>query len=402
MGLIVDAVLVLAAIAAILGGWRRGAVLSAVPMVGLIAGLWIGLTLAPPVVSWIARAGWSGGPVDSIVQRTIVAAVFVGICAAVMYAIAATIAAMIRRRTRKGVARGVDAIAGSLVGLVTWALVVWLIAGFLQTTSLLPVTQLASSSRIVAALNAVAPVPSSSVLGAMDDALGQAGLPKVFLHGGEQVADAPPPDPSIPAAVNAAAAGVVKVLASEPNCGTDSEGSGWVVSEGMVVTNAHVVAAASAVAVQVRGVGRALPARLVVFDPERDLAVLAVPELQAEPLQLGTELAAGASAVVAGFPGDGPYLVTPARVREVLHATGTDIYKQQPVTREIYALRGTVRPGNSGGPLFDTGGNVVGVVFARSTTDADIGFALTLNELRPVLAQAQAGSAVGSGACVAH
>ena len=395
MELIVDAVLAIAGVIAILAGWRRGAVLSAVPMAGLIAGLWLGLIFAPPVIGWLAGVGWG-----STLQRTVVAAVFVAGCAAIAYGITATVAALIRRRVGKGVARGVDAVAGSAVGLITWALVVWLVAGFMQTTTFIPITQMVASSKIVSALESISPLPATTALGAMDDALGAAGLPKVFEHGGESIADAAPPDPSIPAAVHASAAGVVKVLASEPSCGTASEGSGWVVAPGRVVTNAHVVAAASGISVQVGGVGQSLQARLVVFDPQRDLAVLAVPGLQTQPLALGTELGAGASAYAAGFPGNGSYTTSPARVREVVNATGTDIYKQNSVTREIYALRGVVRPGNSGGPLFDAAGQVVGVVFARSTTDADTGYALTLNEIQPVLAQAGASTAVGSGSCI--
>lgn len=394
MELIVDAVLVIAAIFAVVVGWRRGAVLSAVPMVGLIAGLWLSLLFAPTVVALFASFG-----LGSTLQRTLVAAIFVAACASVAYGITATIAAVMRRRLAKGAARGVDALVGSAVGLVTWALVVWLVAGFMQTMTFIPITQLVASSKIVAALESISPVPATAALGAMDDALSAAGLPKVFEHGGEPIADAAAPDPSIPAAVHASAAGVVKVLASEPACGTASEGSGWVVAPERVVTNAHVVAAASGIAVQVGGAGQSLQARLVVFDPQRDLAVLDVPGLQTRPLTLGTELPSGASAYAAGYPGNGPYVTSPARVREVLNATGTDIYKQNSVTREIYALRGVVRPGNSGGPLLDAAGKVVGVVFARSMTDADTGYALTLDEIQPVLAQAGATAAVGAGTC---
>lgn len=394
MELIVDLVLVVAAIVAIAAGWHRGAVLSAVPMVGLVGGLWLGLFLAPQVVAWLATMGWS-----STFQRTIAAAAFVLVCAAVAYGVTATLAAVIRRGTRKGAARGVDAVGGAAVGLVTWALAVWLVAGFLQTMTYIPATQVVASSKIVAALEQISPVPATRALSALDDALSQAGLPKVFAYGGESIAATGAPDASISAAVDAAAGGVVKILASEPRCGTASEGSGWVAADGRVVTNAHVVAVASDISVQVRGIGQSLPARLVVFDPERDLAVLAVPGLSAVPLQRGTDLPTGASAVAAGFPSNGPYDTEPARVREVLTATGTDIYRQQTVSRQIYALRGVVRPGNSGGPLLDTSGKVVGVVFARSTTDDDTGYALTLAEIQPVIAQLGASTPVSAGAC---
>jgi S1-C subfamily serine protease len=221
----------------------------------------------------------------------------------------------------------------------------------------------------------------------------------VFAFGDESIQVAPEPDPNVPDAVNAAATGVVRILSAAPSCGSDAEGSGWVVAGDRVVTNAHVVAGSDSLTVQLGGVGQAYPARLVVFDPARDLAVLDVPGLPATPLTLGAELAAGDSAVVAGYPENGPYSVIPSRVRETIDAVGRDIYGQDAVTREIYSLRSTVRPGNSGGPLFDVNGAVVGVVFARSTIDAETGYAMTLDEIAPVLDAVSATEPVPSGAC---
>jgi S1-C subfamily serine protease len=152
--------------------------------------------------------------------------------------------------------------------------------------------------------------------------------------------------------------------------------------------------------VQVGGVGREYPAQIVVFDPERDLAVLDVDGLTAAPLRLGGALSAGDESVVAGFPLDGPYRLDPARVRRTLTATGSDIYGQPGVTREIYSLYARVEPGNSGGPLLTSSGEVVGVVFAKSLDDPTTGYALTLNEARPVLeAAAGASQPVPTGGC---
>jgi S1-C subfamily serine protease len=304
---------------------------------------------------------------------------------------------MLGKLVRHGPIRWLDSLAGSILGLLTWAVLVWLFAGFAQATNLAAVVQAASSSRVVATLDSVAPVPSSAVLGAVDDALSQAGLPQVF-EGGESIRAIAAPDPNVPAAVDRASASVVKVLASKPTCGVDSEGSGWVEAPGRVVTNAHVVAGSDAIFVKDSGGGRALRATLVAFDPERDLAVLQVSGLDEAPLPLGKDLASGASAYAAGYPGDGAYTVSPGRVRDKLIARGGDIYQHATVDREIYSLRGSVRPGNSGGPLFDAAGKVAGVVFARSTTDPQTGYALTLTELRPVLAKVGT-KAVASGGC---
>ena len=394
MEIVVDVVLLVLAVLAIAAGWSNGAIRAAGSLVGLGLGIALGLILAPVVVDWMAGSGLTG-----VTQRSIVAAIVILVCAGVVYAVAAALASLLGKVLRHGPIRWLDSLVGAVLGLVTWAVVVWLVAGFAMATSLATVVQAANSSRVVATLNGIAPMPSSTVLGAVDDALASAGLPKVFA-GGEPISPIDAPDSAVPAAVARAQDSVVTVLAAKPACGVDSEGSGWVVQRGRVVTNAHVVAGASSIVVRSgdgAGVDRAT---LVAFDPERDLAVLDVTDLSAQPLQIGEDLAAGDQAYAAGYPGDGPFTISPQRVRGQLTARGTDIYQSGIVERQIYSLRGSIRPGNSGGPLLDTAGDVAGVVFARSTSDADTGYALTLDELRPVLSSV--GSApISSGACSA-
>ncbi|MEP7334091.1 MAG: trypsin-like peptidase domain-containing protein, partial [Terracoccus sp.] len=175
---------------------------------------------------------------------------------------------------------------------------------------------------------------------------------------------------------------------------------GWVVSPGRIITNAHVVAGASRL--RVESGGEMLPANVVLFDPNRDLAVLSVAGLDAPALPLGAGLERGQSAVVPGYPLDGPFTVVSARVRATLNARGYDIYSTGTVVREIYSLNTTVQPGNSGGPLLDTQGRVVGVVFAKSLEDDRTGYALTLAEARPVIDRAaSASTSVDTGACLA-
>jgi S1-C subfamily serine protease len=350
------------------------------------------------VLAWLATMGWT-----SALQRGAVTLGLVVFCAGTLGTIGATVALMVRRGIgRSGVARGLDAAGGAVFGLLSWATAVWLLAGFLQTTGLIVASEAVASSRVVAGINAVSPFPVTDAMSGLDTALGSAGLPEVFAGGAESIKAAQAPNPDIPAAVNAKSGSVVKILSSAPECGTESEGSGWVVADDRVVTNAHVVAGSSTLTVQRGGSGVGLPAHLVLFDPQRDLAILQVPGLDVAPLTLGTQLVEGDDSVVAGYPGDGPYVTGAARVRQVLEASGTDIYNSGSVVREVYSLRGTVRPGNSGGPLFDDDGDVVGVVFARSTSDADTGYALTLNEVKPDLAQAGATTPVGSGGCASE
>ena len=392
---IVDIVLLVIALVAVLAGWRRGALQTAASLLGIVAGALLATAIAPAVVDWLASLGW-----NQSIQRAVAAGGVLLLCLMLAMTLFALVAGALRRIIGVvRIGRGIDSLGGAVLGLLTWGVVVWLLAGLLQSTGILPVTQLVQGSKVVATLDAIAPVPSETALGTIGEALDDSGFPEVFAFDSETIQGAPPPDPTVPDAVNAAAGSVVKVLSSAPRCGSDAEGSGWVVADDRIVTNAHVVSGSADLFVQVGGIGRLLDAELVVFDPARDLAVLAVPGLDAPPLPLGTELAAGDSAVVAGFPENGAYKTVSSRVREVLTAVGSDIYEADPVTREIYSLRSDVRPGNSGGPLFDVSGQVVGIVFARSTLDAETGYAMTLDEAAPVLEAVSSSEPVASGAC---
>jgi S1-C subfamily serine protease len=141
----------------------------------------------------------------------------------------------------------------------------------------------------------------------------------------------------------------------------------------------------------------------VVFDPRRDLAVLSVPGLPAPPMKVGKDLNRADSAVVAGFPLDGPFRLAPARVRGIITARGADIRGNPGVSRQVYSLAAKVQPGNSGGPLLAPSGEVVGTVFARSIEDTDTGYALTMQESARVLKKAgSANVPVDTGACVSR
>jgi S1-C subfamily serine protease len=168
-----------------------------------------------------------------------------------------------------------------------------------------------------------------------------------------------------------------------------------------VLTNAHVVAGTRRVAVQPEGKDGALPGHVVVYDPERDLAVIDVPGLSAPIMQFAsTRASRDADAIVLGYPLDGPYDAEPARVRDAGPISGPDIYNSQTVTRDIYTIRGKVRSGNSGGPLITSDGAVLGVIFAAAADDPQTGFALTAREAAPVVAQGRDATArVDTGSC---
>jgi S1-C subfamily serine protease len=211
-----------------------------------------------------------------------------------------------------------------------------------------------------------------------------------------------PVDPALTqsAGVTADRASVLKIVSDAPSCDRGIEGSGFVYAPQHILTNAHVVAGTSTVGVQTSGQGT-LTARVVVFDPERDVAVLDVPGLRAPAIPFAAAAAtSNADAIVLGYPEDGPFDVQPARVRDDGTITGHDIYGQGNITRQIYSVRSIVRSGNSGGPLIQPDGSVLGIVFATALDSSDTGFVLTNSEVKP---DADAGlaatSAVSTQSC---
>ena len=218
----------------------------------------------------------------------------------------------------------------------------------------------------------------------------------------ERIRPVDPPNPRIRGAVriSAVSGAVVKVRSMSRECSGGSEGSGFVARTGFVVTNAHVVAGGRRVTVTTRE-GQVWPAEVVSFDPRQDIAVVRVAGLRQQPLRKGLEPVRGADAAVAGYPLDGPYSVRPARVREVSEDVGTDIYGSVGPTRRTLVLRSRLDEGNSGGPLFNAYGEVVGLVFARSLEDRETGYAMTLDRVYPMVdGLGPRAAAVGTGPCL--
>jgi S1-C subfamily serine protease len=229
-------------------------------------------------------------------------------------------------------------------------------------------------------------------------------FPRVFEGvAPEQIAPVAVPNPAAMSKekIRRAEQSVVKIVGYAPACQQGQEGSGAVVGPWSVVTNAHVVAGVESPTVQVAGAGPKLNARVVLFDAERDIAVLAVDGMRARALPLAKDdLPKAADAVVAGFPQNGSFSAGPARVRNVISAVGEDIYGGPGVTREVYSLYANIEPGNSGGPLLSAEGELAGVVFARSLDDYHTGYALTLGEvIGDIKAGRGATQRVSTGSC---
>jgi S1-C subfamily serine protease len=192
---------------------------------------------------------------------------------------------------------------------------------------------------------------------------------------------------------------VVKIRGVAPSCQKVLEGSGFVVAPNRVMSNAHVVAGSDSVTVEADG--QTYDAGVVSYDPQEDISILDVPNLPAAPLAFDdTPATTGTDGIVMGYPGGGDFAATPARVRETIELKGPDIYRTTTVSREVYTIRGTVRQGNSGGPMIDRNGKVLGVVFGAAVDDADTGFVLTASEVSRQMATVGSSQRVPTGVCV--
>jgi len=274
----------------------------------------------------------------------------------------------------------------SFAGAVFSALAVLSVSWFLGLSlGRVPSPQLSSAinrSAVLRTLDAIAPRPPA-FLARVATIIAGVNFPAAF-SGLE-----PPAPTSLPLPANANTPGV-RAAADETlkiqgfGCGGIVFGSGFPVGPGMVLTNAHVVAGTQGTTVR-SVTGRSLSARVVVFDPERDVAILYVPRLALAPLNEATARQ-GTQGAAIGYPGGQSESVAPAEVRGTENARGYNIYNSGIVVRDIEVLAAQIIPGNSGGPLVDTAGVVQGLVFAASTTDPNEGYALTIPQIAPDLA----------------
>jgi S1-C subfamily serine protease len=215
------------------------------------------------------------------------------------------------------------------------------------------------------------------------------------------ITDVGPADPVLlnSPVVRQARASVLKVRGRARSCSRALEGTAFVIAPQRVITNAHVVAGTDRV--QVETSDGALDATVVTYDPETDVAVLKVPGLRAPVLQLASQPAvSGLSGLVLGYPLDGPYTASAARVRDRIHLRGPDIYNASTVVRNVYTVRAVVRSGNSGGPLLDGSGQVLGLVFGAAVDNDETGFVLADDEISDDVATASSRNVeVSTGAC---
>jgi S1-C subfamily serine protease len=388
----VDLVIVVAAVAYALGGYRNGAVVGLFSLAGFFGGAALGAQLARPLGTHLA-----GG--RSQVPIAIVCVLMIALLGQLL---GVWIAGLVRSHLHWKFARTLDSGIGSVLGIISVLLVAWMIAVPLASSPYQSLNSAVRRSTVVTHVNDVMPKAVQNLYGNLQRFIDRSGFPQVF--GALQpthIVSVGPPDPALTssAGVTADQNSVLKIRGEAPSCDRGIEGSGFVYAAEHVLTNAHVVAGTDAVSVE--SGGRSLTARVVLYDPQRDVAVLDVPGLTAPPIAFAAAPAeTNDNAVVLGYPEDGPFDVRAARVRELGEISGQDIYGNGNITRQIYSLRSTIRSGNSGGPLISPTGQVLGMVFATALDDPETGFALSNSEISGDAATGSAATAlVGTGSC---
>jgi S1-C subfamily serine protease len=392
---LLDLIIVLAAIAYGVGGFRSGAVVGIFSLCGFFGGAVLGAQLAQPLGSRL---------VDGRAQVPV--AIFcVLVFATLGQLLGVFVAGHVRAKVVRESGRPWDSAIGALLGVMSVLLVAWMVAVPLASSPYPGLAAEASHSRIVRTVNNVMPGDIRQLYSSLRGFLDQSGFPPVFgdLPSTSIVAVPPPPkslSPAVRREVRIASRSTFKIYGQAPQCGRGIEGSGFAYAPQRILTNAHVVAGTRSVEVQLSP-HRTLDATVVLYDPDRDVAVLDVPGLNARPLSFSaTDAKTGDPALVLGYPENGPFTVRSARVRAKSTVGGTDIYGNGGVQRSIYSIRAVVRSGNSGGPLLADDGTVLGMVFATASDSPDTGFALTDDEIRGDAARGrQLDNGVGTGRC---
>lgn len=383
-GTLLDIALLVLLVGYTVTGFRQGFVSGALSLAGFLGAAFAAMALLPELVGDVAPG----------LGRIAIVLGGVLLCAWIGQSLGFLVGRAVRDRVTWRPVRVLDSGLGAVAALLAVALLTWFVAGALRGSPAPGISRAIASSKVVAAVDTVVPSSAARIFSEFRQVLEAGAFPRVFDDlAPEQIVPVDPPSAEeVGQAAAQAAGGIVKVTGVAEDCSRGQEGTGFVVAPQRVVTNAHVVAGVTEPFVQVTGQGDRLEGEVVLFDSARDLAVIEVPGLTAAPLPLGEDLSRGDPAAIAGFPLDGPYQSSPARVRQVIDARGEDIYGRPGVVREVYSLFADVEPGNSGGPLLDPSGAVVGVIFAKSLDDENTGYALTLAESRPVLTAAASSS----------
>lgn len=363
-------------------GFRRGFIVGVLSFCGFAIGAFLGTRIAPLLLEQGSSSPYAPafGLVGALLAGAILASGMEGL------------GFRVRRALVLPGVGALDGLLGALLGAALALGIVWIIAAVVaQAPNASSLRTDIQRSAILRELNALLP-PSGPILNAL------ARLdPLPSISGPSPDVSPPPPAIARAPAIRAASRSVVRVIGTA--CGLAIEGSGWAGASGLIVTNAHVVAGEQDTTVEVGGDAPSLPARVVVFDPRNDIAMLSVPELGLAPLRLASEPSSGTPGAILGYPENGPFTARSGRIGRTQTVLTDDAYGNGPIDRLLTPLRGVVRPGNSGGPLVDAAGEVLTTIFAGTVGGGPAGgYGVANATVARELSLAQARAAAGVGA----
>lgn len=371
----IDLVVVVATVVGIANGYRRGFWLSLAQYVGLLLGVLLGAVAAKPVLDYLQISNANARPLGAVLVLVIGGS----LGSSIGFAVGEPIR---RNILRTGIHTSTDSLVGAGLSAICVLAICWFLGLSFSRGPSPEIAQQIQRSVVLRGLDSVAPRPPA-FLASVQQLL--AGVQIPFAGFEPTFGSLPLPASVDTPGVKHAAQIVVKV--SSLGCGGIVTGSGFPIGSGYVVTNAHVVSGTSQHVIFTSS-GTQMSAVVVFFDPGRDVAVLYSPQLTAPGLSFGPATRETKGAVI-GYPGGGPEKTIPAVVDGMIEAQGRDIYNQNLVTREIFIIQASVHPGNSGGPLVDLEGHVLGMVFATSAADPNQAYALTDTELQPDIREAE-------------
>lgn len=375
--MITDGLIIVAVIAALFAGWRQGAFSSILSTIGVVAGLICGAALAPTVM----------GMTDAVALRLLLGIGVVILLVGVGNIVGGILGGALRDQIRWKTTMRLDSAVGSVFQALATLIVAWLVAIPLASGLSGPVADGVRDSKVLGFVDENTPSALATLPSKISAMLNESGLPPLvspFTQSGSTSVEAPAIKVENTALVEQLRPSVIHVMGESERCARRLMGSGFVIDSNHVITNAHVVAGTSVVRLDT--VAGVYDSEVVYYNPGLDIAVLKSDGINLPALKWAAkEAESGEEAIVMGFPESGPFEAAPARIADRIAISGPDIYATGRVERESYTARGTIRPGNSGGPIVDNNGDVLGVVFGSSVDTTDIGYALTAKEVQNAL-----------------
>ena len=386
---VLDVLLVLVLLASLIYGYRHGLIYTVTSTFGLVLGGFLAVLAIPLITAWVPAPEWRGA-------ATLAAAVLLVVGG---FSLGATVGRVFGRRVDRGPLRLIDRLVGAVINTVVAALVASMVAISLTSMGAPFLAQPVASSAVLSTIDRLSPDPVKAVMARLRSIVLQDGIPRIVDAFTGTIPAVPDLDTAT-APLAAAASSVVRITGNAFACGQNQSGTGFVIAEDRILTNAHVVAGVNEPVVETLRDGIRV-GRIVYFDAVDDLAIIAVDNLPTVPLAFTADLPEGTDAVVSGYPFGGPFSSHPARVVDVGTVNVPDIYSNNATGRDVYTLAADVQQGESGGPLLSQDGLVAGVIFAKGATSPDVGYAMTRNEAGPVVAQAPGlTAAIESGQCI--